>query len=135
MRYAIEQAEAGRLIDGLPHGLNTVLGDRGQGLSGGEIQRIALARVFLADADLVVLDEPSAALDRETAAVVARSIDALSARCALLIIAHRLETVRDADEILVLQRGTIVERGQHRDLAESGATYAGVMGIAAGLVA
>ena len=82
-----------------------------------------------------MLDEPSAALDRETAAVVARSIDALASRCAMLIIAHRLETVRDADEILVLQRGRIVERGLHRDLAASGATYASVMGLSAGLVA
>ena len=133
IRHAIEQAEASRLIDGLPHGLGTMLGDRGQGLSGGEIQRIALARVFLADADVIVLDEPGAALDRETAAVVARSIDALSSRCAMLVIAHRLETVRDADEILVLRGGTIVERGLHRDLAESGATYASVMGLTAGL--
>lgn len=133
VRQAIEQAEASRLIDGLPHGLGTMLGDRGQGLSGGEIQRIALARIFLEDADLVVLDEPGAALDRETAAVVARSIDALSSRCAMLVIAHRLETVRKADEILVLRCGSIVERGLHCDLAASGATYAGVMGIAAGL--
>lgn len=133
IQQAIEQAEASRLIDGLPHGLDTVLGDRGQGLSGGEIQRIALARVFLADADLVVLDEPGAALDQETAAVLARSIDALSSRCALLVIAHRLETVREADEILVLQRGRIVERGPHRDLAANGAVYASVMGLAAGL--
>ncbi len=129
VRWAIEQAEASRLIAGLPQGLDTMLGERGQGLSGGEIQRLALARVFLEDADLVVLDEPSAALDHDTAAVVARSIDALSSRCALLVIAHRLETVRDADEILVLQRGRIVERGRHCDLAASGATYASVMGI------
>ncbi len=132
VRDAVEQAEAGRLIDGLPHGLGTVLGERGQGLSGGEIQRIALARVFLQDADVVVLDEPGAALDHETAAVVARSIDALSSRCALLVIAHRLEAVRGADEILVLRRGVIVERGRHGELAARGGTYAGVMGLAAG---
>ena len=131
VRRAIEQAEASRLIDGLPQGLGTVLGDRGQGLSGGEVQRIALARVFLADADIVVLDEPGAGLDRDTAAVIARSIDALSSRCAMLVIAHRLETVRAADEILVLRGGAIVERGRHRDLAAGGATYASVMGIAA----
>ncbi len=133
VRSAVAQAEASRLIDRLPNGLQTMLGDRGQGLSGGEIQRIALARVFLAEADLVVLDEPGAALDRETAALVARSINTLSQRCALLVIAHRLETVRNADEILVLQRGRIVERGRHRDLAASGATYASVMGITPGL--
>ena len=130
VRRAIEQAEAGRLVDALPHGLDTMLGDRGQGLSGGQIQRIALARIFLANAELVVLDEPSAALDAETAALVARSIDALSPRCAMLVIAHRLETVREADEILVLRRGRIVERGCHRDLAATGAAYASVMGLA-----
>ena len=129
VRQAIDQAEAAGVIDRLPNGLATVLGDRGQGVSGGEIQRVALARVFLADADVVVLDEPSAALDAETAAVIARSIDALSSRCATLVIAHRLETVREADEIIVLQSGRIVERGRHRDLAASGATYASVMGL------
>ncbi len=128
VRRAIEQAEAARLIDRLPHGLDTVLGDRGQGLSGGQVQRIALARVFLADADLVVLDEPGAALDGETAALIARSIASLSARCAMLVIAHRPETVHDADEIIVLQRGRIVERGRHRELLAGRATYASVMG-------
>ena len=133
VRRAIEQAEAARLVDRLPHGLDTVLGDRGQGLSGGEVQRIALARVFLSQADVVVLDEPSAALDSETAAAIARSIDALSPRCAMLVIAHRPETVRKADEILVLQRGRIVERGRHHALLAGGGTYAGVMGDAVGL--
>ena len=131
VRRAIEQADASRLIDTLPNGLITVLGDRGQGLSGGEIQRIALARVFLADPDLIVLDEPGAALDRKTAAAVALSIDALSPSCAMLVIAHRLETVQDADEILVLDHGRIVERGRHRDLVANGALYASVMGVTA----
>lgn len=132
VQWAIVQAEASSFIDGLPQGLDTMVGDRGQGLSGGEIQRIALARVFLAQADVIVLDEPTAALDRETAAVIARSLDALSSSCAMLVIAHRLETVRKADEILVLQDGAIVERGRHRDLAAHGTIYASVMGIAAG---
>ncbi len=133
VRQAVERAEATRLVARLPRGLDTVLGDRGQGLSGGEIQRISLARVFLQDADLVVLDEPAAALDRETAAVVARSIDALSRHCALLVIAHRPETVCAADEILVLRHGMIVERGRHADLLANGVTYASVMGLAAGI--
>jgi ATP-binding cassette subfamily C protein CydD len=133
LREAIDQAEAARLIDRLPHGLETIIGERGQGLSGGEIQRIALARMFLKDADLVVLDEPGAALDSETAAVVARSIDALSKRCAMLVIAHRVETVRDAHEILVLHNGIIVGRGRHCDLARRDMTYASVMGLRASL--
>ena len=129
--WAIEQAEAAHLIDRLPNGIDTVLGERGQGLSGGEVQRIALARMFLADADLVVLDEPGAALDGETAALVARSIAALSSRCAMLVIAHRPETVHAADEILVLRHGRIVERGRHPALLAGGATYANVMGLEA----
>ncbi|MDT7951352.1 MAG: thiol reductant ABC exporter subunit CydD [Acetobacteraceae bacterium] len=129
VQAAVEQAGATQLIARLPQGLDTVLGDRGQGLSGGEIQRIALARVFLAAADLVVFDEPGAALDRETADIVARSIDALSPRCATLIIAHRLETVRHADEIVVLSEGRVVERGSHYELCASGTMYGSVMGL------
>ena len=131
VRRAVERAEATDLIARLPHGLDTVLGDDGQGLSGGEIQRVALARMFLKDVDLVVLDEPGAALDRDTAALIDRSIEALSPHCAVLVIAHRPETVRDADEILVLQDGRLVERGLHRDLAVRSSIYAAVMGLPA----
>ncbi len=129
VRRAVARAEATALIGGLPNGYDTMLGDRGQGLSGGEIQRIALARVFLKDADIVVLDEVSAGLDPETADLVARSVEALSPGRAILVIAHRLETVREADEILVLDRGRIVERGRHRDLARRAGPYASVMGL------
>jgi ATP-binding cassette subfamily C protein CydD len=131
VRRAVERAEATDLVARLPHGLDTVLGDHGQGLSGGELQRIALARVFLADADVVVLDEPGAGLDDDTAALVERSIAALGPTCALLIIAHRLETVRGADEVLVLQDGTIVDRGLHRDLLRRSQVYTSVMGLPA----
>ena len=131
IREALARAEATALVARLPHGLDTVLGDRGQGLSGGEIQRIALARVFLKDADLVVLDEPGAALDRDTAALIERSIEALARRAALLVIAHRPETVRDADEILVLRDGRIAERGRHADLSARSTLYADIMGLAA----
>ncbi len=134
VRRAVEQADASALIDALPSGFETVIGDRGQGLSGGQVQRVALARVFLKGADIVVLDEPGAALDRETAQLVARSIDALSSRCAMLVIAHRVQTVRDADEILVLERGRIVERGRHDELLRLGETYARVMGETAASV-
>ncbi len=130
VRRAVEQADATALVARLPHGLDTVLGDHGQGLSGGERQRIALARVFLAQADLVVLDEPGAGLDRDTARLIERSIDALAPTCALLVIAHRPETVRAAHEILVLEHGRVVARGRDRELAVRSALYAAVMGDA-----
>ena len=126
---ALAFAGADRFVDALPQGLDTPVGDRGQGLSGGEIQRIALARVFLADADVVVLDEASAGLDAETAALVTRSIAALSPGRALLIIAHRLDTVRSVDRVLVIEEGRIVERGRPDDLMARDSRFAGMVGI------
>ena len=111
VRRAAERAGAEELIAGLPHGYETVLGDRGQGLSGGEIQRIALARAFLKEADVLVLDEPVAGLDTALAERIARSIEMLSTTCATLLIAHDEETVRHADEVVVLDRGRIATRG------------------------
>ena len=107
VRRAVERAGADDLIAGLPRGYDTVLGDRGQGLSGGEIQRIALARVFLKEADVLVLDEPFTGLDTALAERIARSIEALSISCATLLIAHDEETVRHADEVVALHRGRI----------------------------
>ncbi len=112
VRRAVERAGADELIAGLPHGYDTMLGDRGQGLSGGEIQRIALARVFLKEADILVLDEPVAGLDAVLAERIARSIGVLSANCATLLIAHDEATVRHADEVVVLDRGRIAARGR-----------------------
>ncbi len=131
VRRAVEQAEAGGLIAGLSRGYDTILGDRGQGLSGGEIQRIALARMFLRQADIVVLDEANAGLDDETAALITRSIERLAASSAVLVVAHRLETIRGADTILVLDQGRIVERGRHDDLIARGTLYARLAGAPA----
>jgi ATP-binding cassette, subfamily C, bacterial CydD len=129
VRRAVEQAGASELIAGLPRGYETMLGDRGQGLSGGEIQRVALARVFLAEADVVVFDEASAGLDDDTAALITRSIERLAATAAVLVVANRLETIRGADTILVLDKGRIVERGRHEDLLIQGALYARLVGL------
>ncbi len=129
---ALAFAGAARFVDALPQGLDTLVGDRGQGLSGGEVQRIALARVFLADADVVVLDEASAGLDADTAAVVTRSIEALSPGRALLIIAHRLDTVRNVDCVLVIEEGRVVERGRPEDLLARDSRFAGMVGILEG---
>ncbi len=129
VRCALESAGASAFVAALPAGLDTIVGDRGQGLSGGEIQRIALARVFLKNADVVVLDEASAGLDFETAALVTRSVERLSPGRALLIIAHRLETLRTVDRIVVLDRGGIVEQGHPDDLLGSASRYAGMVDI------
>ena len=129
VRRAVEQAGAAELVAGLPQGYDTMLGDRGQGLSGGEIQRVALARIFLADADVVVFDEASAGLDDDTAALITHSIERLAATAAVLVVAHRLETIRGADTILVLDKGRIVERGRHEDLLARGSLYARLIGF------
>jgi ATP-binding cassette subfamily C protein CydD len=99
------------------------VGERGAGLSGGQIQRIALARAFLRDARLVVLDEATASLDPASEAAVQRAVDALARGRSMLVIAHRLATVRNADRILVLDGGRIVEQGDHATLIAHDGPY------------
>jgi ATP-binding cassette subfamily B protein len=124
MVEALKAAQVWPLIRALPEGLDTVVGDRGHRLSGGEKQRLALARLLLKGPGLVVLDEATAHLDSESEAAVQRALDgALEGRTAL-VIAHRLSTVRGADQILVVDEGRIVERGTHRQLMELGGLYA-----------
>jgi ATP-binding cassette subfamily B protein len=121
---ALEQAQILPLVQSLPHGLDTLVGDRGYRLSGGEKQRVALARLFLKAPDLVVLDEATAHLDSESEAAVQRALDlALSGRTSL-VIAHRLSTVRQADRLLVVDGGHIVEQGTHAELLAAGGLYA-----------
>lgn len=108
IRQAVARAGAAGLIAGLPQGYDTVVGDRGQGLSGGEIQRIALARAFLRGADLLVLDEPATGLDAANAALIADSVRALCADCAVLVIAHDTPSVRGADAVFRLTDGRLV---------------------------
>lgn len=129
VREAATLANAAGFIEALPAGYDTPVGDRGQGLSGGEIQRIALARAFLKDAELVVLDEASASLDPETEGLITDSIERLARDRAMLVIAHRLETVRHADHILVLERGAIVEQGCHAALLAQGGRYAEMLSL------
>jgi ATP-binding cassette subfamily B protein len=120
---ALKAAQVWSLVGSLPEGLDTVVGDRGHRLSGGEKQRLALARLLLKGPGLIVLDEATAHLDSESEAAVQRALDtALEGRTAI-VIAHRLSTVRGADQILVVDGGRIVERGTHRELIDRGGLY------------
>jgi ABC-type multidrug transport system fused ATPase/permease subunit len=121
IREALEQAHATFVFD-LPQGLETKLGDRGVRFSGGERQRIGLARVLLEDTSVLVLDEPTSALDSESEAYIQDTLAKLHGHKTIVVIAHRLATVVQADQLLVLDDGCIVERGTHQELlARSGA--------------
>ena len=121
---ALEAAQIAPLIAALPDGLDTVVGDRGYRLSGGERQRLAIARLLLKAPGIVVLDEATAHLDSESEAAVQRALDAALEGRTSLVIAHRLSTVRNADRILVLEGGRIVQSGTHADLLAAGGLYA-----------
>ena len=123
-------ARAARIHDhlmSLPDGYNTVVGERGYRFSGGEKQRLAIARAILRDPPVLVLDEATSALDVETERAVQDALDRLSEGRTTLVIAHRLSTIRDADQILVLDGGRIVERGTHGELVELGGRYAALV--------
>ena len=124
MWSAVEQAQIKELVAALPEGLDTVVGDRGHRLSGGEKQRIALARLLLKAPGLLILDEATAHLDSESEAAVQRALDGALAERTAVVIAHRLSTVRAADLILVVDDGRIVERGTHAALLGRSGLYA-----------
>jgi len=121
---AARAAQIHELIDGLPDGYDTVVGERGYRFSGGEKQRMAIARTILRNPPILVLDEATSSLDTETERLVQEALDRLSEGRTTIAIAHRLSTVRDADQIVVLDGGQVVERGRHEELLAAGGRYA-----------
>ncbi|RKS81536.1 ATP-binding cassette subfamily B protein [Haloarcula quadrata] len=129
---AAEAAEADQFVRNLPDGYDTMVGERGVKLSGGQRQRIAIARAILKDPEILILDEATSDVDTETEMLIQRSLDDLTADRTTFAIAHRLSTVKDADTILVVEDGRIVERGSHAELLAADGLYANLWAVQAG---
>ena len=121
---AAEKAQLAKMIAELPAGLDTIVGERGVSLSGGQKQRVAIARIFLKNPPILILDEATSALDTHTERQIQMALDALSVDRTTLVIAHRLDTIRNADRIAVMQDGMIVEAGTHNELSQTLGHYA-----------
>ena len=119
LKEALHAAQCDDIIDRLPQGINTVLGSEGTYLSGGEQQRIAIARAILKKAPVVILDEATAFADPENEVLVQKAFTELTKHSTVIMIAHRLSTIRNADKIYVLDHGEVVETGKHDELVEN----------------
>ena len=128
---AAKKARCYDLIRSLPEGFDTVIGEGGASLSGGEKQRISIARCILKDSPIVILDEATASVDADNERAIQEAISELCKNKTLLVIAHRLKTIKDADQILVVSDGRIIERGNHDKLIEEGGTYAHMVSVQA----
>src|SRR5919202_645663 len=128
IEQAVALAGASGLVERLPQGYDTEVGERGARLSGGEAQRLAIARAFLKDAPVLVMDEPSSSLDPESEHLIGIALERLIRARTVLVIAHRLNTVYRADQIAMLEEGRLVEVGDHTDLVERGGPYARFVG-------
>tara|TARA_X000001036_G_C20651810_1_gene795335 strand:+ start:1 stop:972 length:972 start_codon:yes stop_codon:yes gene_type:complete len=126
IKRAARMAYIDEFADNMKDGLNSRVGSRGTALSGGQRQRIAIARAFLRDSPLLLLDEPTSALDNKSEKLIQKSLAVLSEKCTTLVVAHRLSTIVDSDNIFVLDNGKIVETGSHESLLREGQFYPGL---------
>jgi ATP-binding cassette subfamily B protein len=124
---AARAAQIHELIESLPEGYETMVGERGYRFSGGEKQRIAIARTVLRNPPVLILDEATSSLDTQTERAVQAALDRLAEGRTTIAIAHRLSTIRHADQIVVLDRGRLVERGTHEELLGEGGAYAALV--------
>lgn len=123
LQNAVVGAYVNEFTDRFDLGLDTVIGERGVKLSGGQRQRISIARALLANPKIIILDEATSNLDTESESFIQKSLQVLMKNRTTFVIAHRLSTIQKADQILVIEDGNIVERGQHQDLIESKGRY------------